>query len=133
MTDLAEATLGAAVSAPERLLLALVSSVWLSSVGVCHARQRDISSIGANNLVFDLNGTLIDSVPGIETSLETAFLRARCEMPPTDLRAAMGPPIGIIVRRLEPTLTDEGSLRSSSITEIDTTLKGGVTQSALMV
>jgi phosphoglycolate phosphatase len=66
-----------------------------------------ISAIGANNLVFDLDGTLIDSVPGIGTSLEAAFLSAGRQMPRTDLRGAIGPPIGIIARRLEPTLTDE--------------------------
>lgn len=59
------------------------------------------------NLVFDLDGTLVDSIPGIGASLGGAFLSIGREIPLADLRAAIGPPIGIIARRLEPGLSDD--------------------------
>jgi phosphoglycolate phosphatase len=44
-------------------------------------------------LFFDLDGTLLDSLPGIAFSIEQAF--AACSMPmrPLDLREVIGPPI----------------------------------------
>lgn len=58
------------------------------------------------NLVFDLDGTLIDSCPGIGTALSVAFIAAGRVMPVADLRAIIGPPIRIIAARVEPTLTE---------------------------
>jgi phosphoglycolate phosphatase len=63
------------------------------------------------NLVFDLDGTLVDSIPGIGASLGGAFLSIGREMPLADLRAAIGPPIGIIAKRLEPDLSDDEMAR----------------------
>lgn len=57
------------------------------------------------NLIFDLDGTLVDSIPGIGSSLGEAFLSVGRQMPLADLRAAIGPPIGIIAQRLEPELS----------------------------
>ncbi len=58
-------------------------------------------------LIFDLDGTLVDSISGIGSSLGEAFLSVGRQMPLADLRAAIGPPIGIIARRLEPELSDD--------------------------
>jgi phosphoglycolate phosphatase len=43
--------------------------------------------------IFDLDGTLVDSLPGIEWSIQAAL--ARCGLPPLsrDLRPLIGPPI----------------------------------------
>lgn len=60
-----------------------------------------------DNLVFDLDGTLIDSVPGIGSSLAEAFLSIGRTMPAADLRRSIGPPIGVISRRLEPSLSED--------------------------
>ena len=57
-------------------------------------------------MVFDLDGTLIDSSPGIALSLAAAFQSVGRVMPETDIRKAIGPPIRIIARRVEPSLTD---------------------------
>lgn len=63
--------------------------------------------IPVSTIVCDLDGTLIDSIPGIGASLSAAFLAIGREMPTADLRAAIGPPIGIIARRIEPSLSDD--------------------------
>lgn len=56
--------------------------------------------------VFDLDGTLIDSVPGIECALRVAFASVGRVLPCDGVRAAIGPPIREIALRLEPTLTE---------------------------
>jgi phosphoglycolate phosphatase len=58
------------------------------------------------SLLFDLDGTLVDSCPGIAASLSTAFRAAGRIMPPGDLRDAIGPPIRIMAARIDPTLTE---------------------------
>jgi phosphoglycolate phosphatase len=58
------------------------------------------------SLLFDLDGTLVDSCPGIAASLSTAFRAAGRIMPPGDLRDAIGPPIRIMATRIDPTLTE---------------------------
>jgi phosphoglycolate phosphatase len=57
-------------------------------------------------LIFDLDGTLIDSMAGIGSALKTAFQAAGRTMPGVDLRRVIGPPITIIARSIEPLLTD---------------------------
>jgi phosphoglycolate phosphatase len=87
------------------------------------------------SLVFDLDGTLIDSSPGIESSLAAAFATVGRIFPRVDIRQAIGPPIRIIARRIEPSLTDaeldgiEPSYRSHYDTEgwRQTVLFDGVT------
>ena len=58
------------------------------------------------NLIFDFDGTLIDSLPGIETSLRAAL--ARCQpsrtLAPGALRPRVGPPLGRIIASLWPDL-----------------------------
>jgi phosphoglycolate phosphatase len=58
------------------------------------------------SLFFDLDGTLIDSCPGIAASLALAFRAAGRTMPPIDLRAIIGPPIRVIATRIDSTLTE---------------------------
>lgn len=68
--------------------------------------RSDTRSLLVNTIVCDLDGTLVDSIPGIGAALSAAFLSVGREMPVVDLRAAIGPPISIIARRLEPSLSD---------------------------
>jgi phosphoglycolate phosphatase len=69
-------------------------------------------SLGSNRihrvdaLVFDLDGTLIDSTPGISVALKAAFQSVGRTMPEVDLRHVIGPPITVIARRIEPLLSD---------------------------
>ena len=56
--------------------------------------------------VFDLDGTLVDSIPGIACALQTAFASVGRVLPSERLRAAIGPPIREIALRLDPTLTE---------------------------
>jgi phosphoglycolate phosphatase len=58
------------------------------------------------SLIFDLDGTLIDSCPGIGSSLSAAFDSIGRKMPAADLRAIVGPPIRVIAARIEPTLSE---------------------------
>src|ERR1700754_2621327 len=48
-------------------------------------------------IFFDLDGTLLDSLPGIIFSIEQAFLTCDLPMRPIDLRRAIGPPIRTIL------------------------------------
>jgi phosphoglycolate phosphatase len=57
-------------------------------------------------IVFDLDGTLIDSTPGIARALGAAFASVGRSMPVSNLRAVIGPPIKVIAKRLDPSLTD---------------------------
>ncbi len=52
------------------------------------------------NVLFDLDGTLIDSLPGIEFSVDCAL--AECSLPPRrrELRPLIGPPIRAIFSQL---------------------------------
>ena len=54
-------------------------------------------------IAFDLDGTLIDSLPGIEFSIRTAM--AQCGVPQQniDLRSIIGPPIRVILGKLAET------------------------------
>jgi phosphoglycolate phosphatase len=63
--------------------------------------------LSAENLIFDLDGTLVDSVPGIEIAVEAAFRSIGRSIPAGSLRSVIGPPIGVIARRIEPSLTDD--------------------------
>ncbi|HUZ95909.1 MAG TPA: HAD family hydrolase [Edaphobacter sp.] len=69
-------------------------------------RSRAIGKEPNPAIVFDLDGTLIDSCPGIGASLSEAFAAAGRIMPAMDLRAVIGPPIRVIAARMEPTLTE---------------------------
>lgn len=60
------------------------------------------SLIHTRAVLFDLDGTLVDSLPGIEFSVDCAL--ANCGFPPRtrELRPLIGPPIRIIFSRLQP-------------------------------
>ncbi|HUA84668.1 MAG TPA: HAD hydrolase-like protein [Bryobacteraceae bacterium] len=59
--------------------------------------------------IFDLDGTLIDSLPGIAQSVDAAL--AACGLPPAgrDLRPLIGPPIRSILATVSG-VTEEGAL-----------------------
>ena len=59
------------------------------------------------NIVFDLDGTLFDSLPSIERSAALAVAQALPEMPPPDLRCVVGPPIAQMFAKLWPDLPPE--------------------------
>lgn len=48
-------------------------------------------------VIFDLDGTLIDSLPGIEFSVKTAFAVCGIPFPAVNLRSVIGPPIRSIL------------------------------------
>ncbi len=60
------------------------------------------------NLIFDLDGTLIDSLPGIEGSLRAALthLHPARSLAEGTLRPLVGPPLAKIVAALWPDLTE---------------------------
>jgi phosphoglycolate phosphatase len=51
-------------------------------------------------VVFDLDGTLLDSLPGIRYSVEAAFRACGLAMGEGDLRSLIGPPIRAILARM---------------------------------
>jgi|SRR5271165_3609900 len=50
-------------------------------------------------ILFDLDGTLVDSLPGIEFSVREAFSVCRLPLPRESLREMIGPPIRTILSR----------------------------------
>lgn len=52
------------------------------------------------NFFFDLDGTLLDSMPGIDYSVRAAFAACGLEMRRTDLRGLIGPPIRTILAQM---------------------------------
>ena len=58
-------------------------------------------------IFFDLDGTLLDSLPGIAFSIEQAFLACDLPMQPIDLRQTIGPPIGKILALASPQATQD--------------------------
>jgi phosphoglycolate phosphatase len=51
-------------------------------------------------VLFDLDGTLLDSLPGIQFSVDAAFSTCRQERRDVPLRSLIGPPIRTILSRL---------------------------------
>jgi phosphoglycolate phosphatase len=72
---------------------------------------------------FDLDGTLLDSLPGIGFSVEQAFTNCGLKPQYTDLRSRIGPPIRVIFSQLAPYLAEadldrlERAFRTSYDTE----------------
>jgi phosphoglycolate phosphatase len=68
---------------------------------------------------FDLDGTLLDSLPGIAYSLRAAFAACGLRMMELDLRTLVGPPVRTMLRRLGSGLSEdeldrlEGEFRAS--------------------
>jgi phosphoglycolate phosphatase len=61
------------------------------------------------SILFDLDGTLVDSLPGIEFSVREAFGACRLPLPKNNLREMIGPPIRTILSRAG-NITDENQL-----------------------
>lgn len=53
-------------------------------------------------VVFDLDGTLVDSRPGIERALTAAIAQVIPELGPLDLARQIGPPLPVMLERLLP-------------------------------
>jgi len=64
----------------------------------------------ATNLFFDLDGTLLDSLPGIHHSVSTAFTVCGLQMGETDLRTLIGPPIRTILANISAVTLDDVQL-----------------------
>lgn len=56
------------------------------------------------NLIFDLDGTLVDSIPGIENSIREALSEVTGIREIPELRSLIGPPIGTILATLFPAM-----------------------------
>ncbi len=56
------------------------------------------------NVVFDLDGTLVDSVPGISASLQAAISSLGLSLPLDDLRRWVGPPLRDMIAQMWPHL-----------------------------
>jgi phosphoglycolate phosphatase len=54
----------------------------------------------AENLLFDLDGTLLDSLPGIQYSAAEAFRACAIPMGKAEMRTLIGPPIDIILGQM---------------------------------
>ena len=68
-----------------------------------YGREAVMSDAGCplpQNLLFDLDGTLLDSLPGIRFSAEAAFRACGLEVGKTELRSLIGPPIRKIMERM---------------------------------
>lgn len=59
-----------------------------------------MSARANNSIIFDLDGTLIDSLPGIEFSIREAFATLNLPMHRDDLRELIGPPIRTILAKV---------------------------------
>jgi phosphoglycolate phosphatase len=57
-------------------------------------------------LFFDLDGTLADSLPGLQASIEEALRSGERELRVRDVRPYIGPGIRVILKRLESDLTE---------------------------
>ena len=62
-----------------------------------------MSYVKPTAMIFDLDGTLIDSLPGIEFSVKAAFVSCRIPFPAIDLRKMIGPPIQNILSQVAET------------------------------
>jgi phosphoglycolate phosphatase len=54
-------------------------------------------------VIFDLDGTLVDSLPGIEFAVKSAFAACGMPYPALDLRSMIGPPIRTILAQMAGT------------------------------
>ena len=64
------------------------------------------------NVLFDLDGTLLDSLPGIQYSAEAAFRACGIEVGKASLRSLIGPPIRTILERMAARPVDAAELDS---------------------
>jgi phosphoglycolate phosphatase len=59
------------------------------------------------SVIFDLDGTLVDSLPGIEASIRYALQAAALDLPLPSMRDLVGPPIATMLAKLWPDLAKE--------------------------
>src|SRR5262245_44872464 len=57
-------------------------------------------------IFFDLDGTLADSLPGLEASIQEALMSTGRKLRVSDLRPFIGPGIRTILKNLEQDLTE---------------------------
>ena len=62
-----------------------------------------MSDFRPSAVIFDLDGTLIDSLPGIAYSVRAAFAACGLPYPAVDLRSMIGPPIRTILSNMANT------------------------------
>ena len=74
--------------------------------------MADANCVLPRNLLFDLDGTLLDSLPGIQYSAEAAFRACGIEVGNTPLRSLIGPPIRTILERMSARPVDGAELDS---------------------
>lgn len=74
-----------------------------------------MSRSGISAILFDLDGTLVDSLPGIEASLRHTVERCLPGRLLPDLRPIIGPPVRAMMSRLWPNLTPEQLERAVSV------------------
>jgi len=77
-----------------------------------------VSEFDLKAIAFDLDGTLIDSLPGIEFSIRAAMAQCGVRLKDIDLRSIIGPPIRVILGKLAETADSdlielEGAFRRS--------------------
>ena len=70
---------------------------------------------GFKNIIFDLDGTLIDSFPGIDESLRHAASKIGKSLDVSDLKIHIGPPLPVMLSRMWPQHGDE--IRNKVLTE----------------
>jgi phosphoglycolate phosphatase len=66
-----------------------------------------IIDINCRNIIFDLDGTLIDSFPGIFQSLEHAVAKVNPKLKLTALKNHIGPPLSKMLSQMWPDQADE--------------------------
>src|ERR1700733_5364416 len=59
-------------------------------------------------ILFDLDGTLVDSLPGIEFSVREAFSSCKLPLPKESLREMIGPPIRTILSQAGNVVGESG-------------------------
>lgn len=64
-----------------------------------------MNDVRPTSVIFDLDGTLIDSLPGIEFSVKAAFADCGLPYPAVNLRSMIGPPIRSILAQIARTTT----------------------------
>ena len=57
------------------------------------------------NLIFDLDGTLVDSLPGVESSIRYALQQCHPDRVLPSVREHVGPPIAVMLERMYPELS----------------------------
>lgn len=62
--------------------------------------MAEVSCALPRNVLFDLDGTLLDSLPGIQYSAEAAFRACGLAADKVELRSLIGPPIRTILQRM---------------------------------